>query len=171
MGPRTQDSDLDDYRALRPYIFCLFQGDEAVSSSTLPVPHLLGRGCRFTIVPPAGHKYTLKDGTVKVYTGKNPQGTAWADEGGSNYSEDDQKLQKAISRGWGHGLVCGTGGVVVFEATTLRAPGAGVLQRSPHRPGGEQARPRHHHLLTQAYRRIRLYDPILQKRRSTEDGR
>ena len=103
---------------------------------------LKGRGCRFTIIPPAGYKYTRKDGSVKTYTGKDPQGAGWADEGGSNYAEDDPKLQRAISRRWNYGLVCGTGGVVVFdgdEATRLQE--LGVLQKiPPHRPGGEQTR-------------------------------
>jgi hypothetical protein len=52
---------------------------------------------------------------VITYTGKNPQGNGWADEGGSNYTEDDPKLQKAISSGWNHGLVGGSGGVVPFD--------------------------------------------------------
>ncbi len=90
----------------------------------LPVSHLRGRGCKFTIVPPAGHKYTLKDGKVKVYTGKDPQGLGWEKEdSGSSYTEDAQKLQKAISRGWNHGLVCGSGGVVVFDGDDDETPG------------------------------------------------
>jgi len=142
-----------------------------VSSSTLPVPHLLGRGCRFTIVPPAGHKYTLQDGTEKTYTGKNPQGKRWAKEGGSNCGETDPRLQEAISRGWGHGLVCGTGGVVVFDGDDAeRLLELGVLQKIPptvqveSRPGH-----RHHHLLIPGLqKKFVFYDPILTEEKIDE---
>jgi len=135
-----------------------------MNSSLLPVPHLRGRGCRFTIVPPAGHKYTLKDGEEKVYTGKDPQGMGWEKEGGSNYAEDAQKLQKAISRGWNHGLVCGTGGVVVFDGDDAeRILELGVLQKIPSTVQAE-SRPghRHHHLLIpELKKKFVFYDPIL----------
>ena len=142
-----------------------------MSSSTLPVPHLLGRGCRFTIVPPAGHKYTLQDGTEKTYTGKNPQGKRWAKEGGSNCGETDPRLQEAISRGWGHGLVCGTGGVVVFDGDDAeRLLELGVLQKIPptvqveSRPGH-----RHHHLLIPGLqKKFVFYDPILTEEKIDE---
>jgi len=135
-----------------------------VSSSPLPVSHLRGRGCRFTIVPPAGHQYTRRDGEVITYTGKNPQGNGWADEGGSNYTEDDPKLQKAISSGWNHGLVGGSGGVVPFDGDDAdRLQELGVLQKIPptvqveSRPGH-----RHHHLLIPGLqKKFVFYDPIL----------
>jgi len=143
-----------------------------MNSSPFPVPHLRGRGCRFTIVPPAGHKYTLKDGTVKVYTGKDPQGLGWEKEdSGSSYTEDAQKLQKAISKGWNHGLVCGTGGVVVFDGDDAeRLQELGVLQKIPStiqvesRPGH-----RHHHLLCpELKKKFVFYDPI---RTEEKDGK
>ena len=124
---------------------------------------LRGRGCRFTIIPPAGYKYTRKDGSVKTYTGKDPQGKGWADEGGSNYAEDDKKLLEAISKGWNHGLVCGTGGVVPFDADeTERLMELGVIQKLPptiqveSRPGH-----RHHHLLIPGLKKkFVFYDPV-----------
>jgi len=140
-------------------------------NSSLPVSHLRGRGCRFTIVPPAGHKYTLKDGTVKTYGGKDPQGMGWEKEGGSNYAEDDPKLQEAISRGWGHGLVCGTGGVIVFDGDDAeRLQELGVLQKIPHTIQAE-SRPghRHHHLLCPALqKKFVIYDPILTEEKVDE---
>jgi len=138
----------------------------------LPVSHLRGRGCKFTIVPPAGHKYTLKDGKVKVYTGKDPQGLGWEKEdSGSSYTEDAQKLQKAISRGWNHGLVCGSGGVVVFDGDDAdRLQELGVLQKIPatvqveSRPGH-----RHHHLLCPALqKKFVFYDPIHTEEKTDE---
>jgi hypothetical protein len=135
-----------------------------MSTLTCPAPHLQGRGCRFTIIPPAGHKHTLKDGTEKVYTGKNPQGKNWAGDGGSNYSEKDIRLEKNIGRGWNHGLVCGTGGVIVFDGdNSERLQELGVLQKIPptvqveSRPGH-----RHHHLLCpELKKKFVFYDPIL----------
>jgi hypothetical protein len=138
----------------------------------LPVSHLRGRGCKFTIVPPAGHKYTLKDGKVKVYTGKDPQGLGWEKEdSGSSYTEDAQKLQKAISRGWNHGLVCGSGGVVVFDGDDAeRLQELGILQKIPptiqveSRPGH-----RHHHLLCpELKKKFVIYDPILTEEKVDE---
>jgi hypothetical protein len=129
-----------------------------------PSAHLLGLGCRFTIIPPAGYEYTRKDGTVQVYTGKNPQGAKWAKDGGSNYAEHDVRLEKIIGRGWNHGLVCGTGGVIVFDGDDAeRLLELGILQKIPptvqveSRPGH-----RHHHLLCpELKKKFVFYDPIL----------
>jgi hypothetical protein len=108
---------------------------------------------------------------VKIYTGKDPQGEAWEKEGGSNYAEDDPKLQKAISKGWNHGLVGGSGGVVVFDGDDAeRLLGLGVLQKIPatvqveSRPGH-----RHHHLLCPSLqKKFVFYDPILTEEKVDE---
>ncbi len=139
-----------------------------MQAAACPAPHLQGRGCRFTVVPTAG---TPRPGGGAPYTGKNPQGKGWAEEGGSNYGEDDPKLQKAISRGWNHGLVCGTGGVIVFDGDDAeRLQELGVIQKLPptvqveSRPGH-----RHHHLLCPSLqKKFVFYDPILTEEKVDE---
>ena len=137
-------------------------------SPSHPAKHLRGRGCRFTIIPPEG---TPRPGGGAPYSGKSPQGKAWAKEGGSNYAEDDPKLQEAISRGWGHGLVCGSGGVIVFDGDDAeRLQELGILPKIPptvqveSRPGH-----RHHHLLCPALqKKFVIYDPILTEEKVDE---
>ncbi|MFA5579655.1 MAG: bifunctional DNA primase/polymerase, partial [Methanothrix sp.] len=100
---------------------------------------------------------------MKTYTGKDPQGKGWADEGGSNYTEDDPKLLEAISKGWNHGLVTGTGGVIVFDGDeTVRLEELGVIRKLPETVQVESREGhRHHHFVCpDLKKKFVFYDPI-----------
>ena len=129
----------------------------------LPAPHLQNRGCRFTIIPTKG---TLRPNSNSPYSGKQPQGKAWAKGGGSNYAEDDPKLQEAIAQGWNHGLVCGSGSVVVFDADEEdRLRELGVIQKLPDTVLVE-SRPGHrhrHYVCPELKKKFAFYDPVLTK--------
>jgi len=124
---------------------------------------LAARGCRFTICPPKDHTYTKKDGSTTVYTGKSPQGLAWAKEGGANYALTDSDLIEAKKKGWNMGLVCGTGGVVPFDADALtRLEELGVIAKLPATVEIE-SRPDHRHryyICHKLKKKFPFYDPM-----------
>lgn len=122
---------------------------------------LAGRGCRFTVIPPSG---TPRSNDGNPYTGKAPQGKAWQKvPGGSNYALDDPELQKARGKGWGIGLVCGTGGVVPFDADALsRLEELGIVAKLPATIEVE-SRPDHRHryyVCPDLTKKFAFYDPI-----------
>jgi len=124
---------------------------------------LEAKGCRFTICPPKDHTYTRKDGTTTKYTGKSPQGLAWAKKGGANYALTDPDLIKAKKRGWNMGLVCGTGGVIAFDADELaRLEELGVIAKLPATVEIE-SRPDHRHryyICPELKKKFPFYDPV-----------
>jgi hypothetical protein len=137
--------------------------DGGHTPSVVPAQFLRGLECRFTIVPPAGYEYTQRDGTVRIYTGKNPRGMAWAETGGSNYAEDDPRLLQAIANTWNYGLVTGTGGVVVFDADRMdRLEELGIIKKLPPTVKVE-SRPGHRHYYyscPELKKKFVFYDPI-----------
>ena len=118
------------------------------------------RGCRFTIIPPKG---TPRSGDEKPYTGKAPQGKGWQNVGGSNYPLDDPTLAAARAKGWGRGLVCGSGDVIAFDADGLeRLEELGVVAKLPATIEVE-SRPDHRHryyICPELKHKFVFYDPV-----------